>query len=324
MKKTYKRLLWIRSESRPFEERAPLTPKACQTLIKLGHKVVVEASKSRIFKDQDYKEVGCEIAAPNSWIMAPTDAFILGLEPLTDENFPLNHRHIYSSKAYFSGNDNAPLFKRFMLGGGKLYDLDKLVDKKGNKVASFDYWNGVMAAGLSLKYWAFKKLELNPKDLAPLLPECELKDFINKIGGYLDLVGSFPKILIQNHKNQRGKGAQYLLRKLGAQFKALDDQEINLAIEIDAPLHLHQYKLSEDLDFLDNEELSSYLPKISSESFSEELIPYIIDLLQAEIEDTAWERSLVSFYKELERLELYEASKPILAQTQDDFSINLH
>ncbi len=324
MKKTYKRLLWIRIESRPFEERAPLSPKACLTLIKLGHKVVVEASKSRIFKDSDYKEVGCEIAAPNSWIMAPTDAFILGLEPLTGENFPLNHRHIYSSKAYFSDSDSTPLFKRFMLGGGKLYDLDKLVDKKGSKVASFDYWDGVMAAGLSLKYWAFKKLSLDPKDLAPLLPENELKDYIDKIGGYLDLVGSFPEVLIQNHKNERGRGAQFILRKLGAQFSALEDGELDLTILIDKPLHLHQSKMSEDLDFLEAKELSSYLPKTSSESFSAELLPYIIDLLQAEIEDTAWERSLSAFYKEIERLELFPASSPIMAQNQDDSAINLH
>lgn len=324
MKKTYKRLLWIRSESRPFEERAPLEPKACLTLIKLGHKIVVEASKTRIFKDQNYKDVGCEIVAPNSWIMAPTDAFILGLEPLTNENFPLNHRHIYSSKAYYTGTDSSPLFKRFMIGGGKLYDLDKLVDKKGNKVASFDYWDGVVAAGLSLKYWSFKKLDLNPKDLAPLLPSNEALDFIDKIGGYLDLVGSFPKIFIQNHKSDRGRGIQFILRKLGAGFKPLEDQNQNLSISDEAPLHLHQYKLSEDLAFLETEYLSSYLPKNASESFSSELLPYIIDLLQAEIEDTAWERSLVSFYKEMERLELFESSIPVMAQNQEDSAINLH
>ncbi|MFT6071172.1 MAG: saccharopine dehydrogenase (NAD+, L-lysine-forming) [Bacteriovoracaceae bacterium] len=323
MKKTYKRLLWIRTESRSFEERAPLSPKACRTLIKLGHKVVVEASKSRIFKDSEYQEAGCELTPANSWIMAPTDAFILGLEPLTGENFPLNHRHIYSSQAYYSGSDSTPLFKRFMLGGGKLYDLDKLVDKKGSKVASFDYWDGVMAAGLSLKYWAFKKLNLNPKDLAPLLPENELKDFIDKIGGYLDLVGSFPKIFIQNHKNERGRGAQFLLRKLGAQFRPLEE-DLLLTITEDQPLHLHQSKLSADLDFLEAKSLSSYLPKTSSESFSTELLPFMIDLLQAEIEDTAWERSLSAFYKEIERLELFPATSPVMAQNQDDSAINLH
>jgi hypothetical protein len=324
MKKTYKRLLWIRTESRPFEERAPLSPKACRTLIKLGQRIVVESSKTRIFEDQKYKEAGCEMAAPNSWIMAPTDAFILGLEPLNTESFPLNHRHIYSSKAYYSGNDSTPLFKRFMIGGGKLYDLDMLVDKKGNKVASFDYWDGVMAAGLSLKYWSFKKLDLNPKDLAPLLPSSDILDFIDKIGGYLNLVGSFPKIFIQNHKSERGRGVQFILRKLGAGFQPLEEEEQKLSISTLEPLHLHQYKLSEDLAFLDTEYLSSYLPKDSSESFSSELLPYIIDLLQAEIEDTAWERGLTSFYKEMERLELFESTNPVMAQNQDDSTINLH
>jgi hypothetical protein len=324
MKKTYKRLLWIRTESRPFEERAPLTPKACRTLIQLGHKITVEASKTRIFKDQDYLKEGCEIVPPNSWIMAPTDTFILGIESLSGENFPLNHRHIYASKAYHVDDEGLELFKRFMLGGGKLYDLDKLVDKKGKKVASFDYWDGVMATGLSLKYWAFKKLDLNTKDLAPLLPENELKDFIEKIGGYLDLAGKPPQIFIQNHKSDRGKGAQYILRKLEMAFKAHEEDEVVLPIEVDQPLHLHQELLSKDLDFLEIEHLSSYLPTVASQGFSSELLPYIIDLLQAEIEDTAWERSLSSYYQEIERLEIIEVASPIMAQSQEDSAINLH
>jgi hypothetical protein len=97
-----------------------------------------------------------------------------------------------------------------------------------------------------------------------------------------------------------------------------------LTITEDQPLHLHQSKLSADLDFLEAKSLSSYLPKTSSESFSTELLPFMIDLLQAEIEDTAWERSLSAFYKEIERLELFPATSPVMAQNQDDSAINLH
>ena len=50
MRKKFKRTIWLRHESKPFEERTALTPTACKTLLTLGHQVIVEASPNRIFK----------------------------------------------------------------------------------------------------------------------------------------------------------------------------------------------------------------------------------------------------------------------------------
>lgn len=379
MKKTYKRLLWLRHETKAFEERTPVTPKACRTLIKLGHKVAVESSKSRIFTDEEYSKVGCEIVKTGSWITAPTDAFILGLKDLPNDTFPLNHRHIYFAHSFKGQAGARDLLKRFIIGGGKLYDIEYLVDKKKKRVAAFGHWAGFTGAGLALKLWAYKKLNLSITDLTPLMPYGSSEEFVEKVGGFLDLVGEKPKALILGHKGRSGLGAQALFRQLGIDFdgwgrketangpikgilkydilvntvlineatnpfitKACLEDNKNLSIISDIscdpngpynPLPLYNscttmdnpvHKVSDQVDLLAIDHLPSLLPRESSEDFSAQLLPFIIDVLQAEIEDTAWERSLIRFYEEVEEYEIFEPVSPIMAESAQEPSINLH
>lgn len=380
MKKTFKRLLWLRHETKPFEERTPLTPGACRTLIKLGHKVAVESSKNRIFEDREYKEAGCEIVRPGSWITAPTDAFILGLKELPEDTYPLNHRHIYFAHAFKGQNGARDLLKRFVIGGGKLYDLEYLTDKKGKRVAAFGHWAGFTGAGLALKMWAYKNLKLDINDIAPLMPYGNSEDFLEKVGGYLDLVGKKPRALILGHKGRSGRGAQAFCRQLGIDFEGWGREQTSSAIHlkeiqdfdvlintvlIDSatkpfltmedlekggtlsvisdvscdpngpynPLPLYKecttmenpvIKINDHVDLMAIDHLPSLLPKESSEDYSSQLLPYIIDLLQAEIEDTAWERSLSRFFEEVEDYEIFEPASPIMAETEEGPAINLH
>lgn len=44
--------------------------------------------------------IGCKIVDEASWPDAPLDAFIVGIKELSDEDSPLQHRHIYFGHAY--------------------------------------------------------------------------------------------------------------------------------------------------------------------------------------------------------------------------------
>lgn len=59
--------LWVRAEQRPNEERVGLTPEGAAALIAAGIRVTVEESSVRAILIDGYKDVGCEIAAENSW-----------------------------------------------------------------------------------------------------------------------------------------------------------------------------------------------------------------------------------------------------------------
>lgn len=44
--------------------------------------------------------VGCKVVDEGSWPDAPTDAYIVGIKELPNEDHPLKHRHIYFGHAY--------------------------------------------------------------------------------------------------------------------------------------------------------------------------------------------------------------------------------
>ncbi|MEM9551214.1 MAG: saccharopine dehydrogenase, partial [Pseudomonadota bacterium] len=49
------------------------------------------------------------------------------------------------------------LLRRFKAGGGRLYDLEYLVDENGRRVAAFGYWAGYAGAAVTLKCWAAQR-----------------------------------------------------------------------------------------------------------------------------------------------------------------------
>ncbi|MEE8410798.1 MAG: saccharopine dehydrogenase [Myxococcota bacterium] len=142
------KIVWLRAETKPLERRTPLTPEQAGKLVAAGHRVVVEESELRVFPDQSYIEVGCEATGEGSWREAPDDAFVLGLKELDDEDTPLRHAHIYFAHVYKGQRGSAATLRRFVSGGGRLYDLEYLVDERSRRVAAFGYWAGYVGAAL--------------------------------------------------------------------------------------------------------------------------------------------------------------------------------
>lgn len=146
--------LWVRAEQRPNEERVGLLPEGASALIKAGIKVTVEYSSVRAISIDGYRLAGCDIAPENSWPTAPHDAIIFGLKELPEDGTALTHRHIMFGHAYKGQPSGKILLKRFKIGGGRLYDLEYLLDETGRRVAAFGYWAGYAGAALALKCWA--------------------------------------------------------------------------------------------------------------------------------------------------------------------------
>ncbi|MEJ8562386.1 saccharopine dehydrogenase [Yoonia sp. GPGPB17] len=145
--------IWVRSESRPHEERVGLTPQGAAKLIAAGYQVTVEESTQRSLPIADYAAAGCAIAPEFSWVDAPDDAIIFGLKELPEDGTPLRHRHIMFGHAYKGQPAGQILLERFKAGGGKLYDLEYLTQEDGRRVAAFGYWAGYAGAAVSLMCW---------------------------------------------------------------------------------------------------------------------------------------------------------------------------
>src|SRR5215218_4838008 len=98
--------VWIRSESRGTERRAPVVPADVPLLLDAGFEVTVEESPQRIFAVDEYAAAGASVVGEGTWTDAPHDAYVLGIKELPDEPPSLRHRHIYFAHS-FKGQDEA-------------------------------------------------------------------------------------------------------------------------------------------------------------------------------------------------------------------------
>ncbi len=216
--------IWLRAETKPFEERTALTPANAKVLIDAGFTLTIESSNQNIFSDQAYVEIGCELVASGTWVDAPNTAIILGLKELPEADFPLVHRHIYFAHAYKEQQGWQALLARFTQGGGQLFDLEYLVDENNRRIAAFGYWAGYAGAALAALAW------LNQKN-GEAVPLKDIHSFENKtslldsIQEKLDACDKKPRILVIGAKGRSGCGAVALAKELKLSVVEWDIEE---------------------------------------------------------------------------------------------------
>jgi len=142
--------LWLRAETRPTEERAPIVPADAAELVRQGVRVSVEDAHTRAFATADYAAAGCEVVPAHSWPAAPDDAVVLGIKELPDEPRALRHTHVYFAHAFKGQEGAAEVLDRFAQGGGELLDVEYLT-LDGRRVVAFGYWAGYVGAGLGAR-----------------------------------------------------------------------------------------------------------------------------------------------------------------------------
>ncbi len=209
--------VWIRSESRGTERRAPLAPVDVARLLDAGFKVTVEESPQRVFAIEEYAEAGASIAGEGSWTDAPEDAYILGIKELPEEPESLHHRHIYFAHAFKGQEDARFTLERFRRGGGRLLDIEYLTGEDGKRVVAFGYWAGYVGAALGV-------LHLAGSLTAPLAPmtKPELDAELERAGkaGVDQLLA-----LVTGGRGRSGRGAQAALVTAGIPAAVWDRQE---------------------------------------------------------------------------------------------------
>lgn len=209
--------VWIRSESRGTERRAPVVPIDVALLLDAGFQVTVEESVERIFAVEEYAAVGASVAGEGTWTDAPNDTYVLGIKELPEEPESLHHRHIYFAHAFKGQEDARRTLERFRRGGGRLLDIEYLIGEDGKRVVAFGYWAGYVGAALGVLHLA----DMLAAPLAPMTKhelDAELERAGKAGGGRL-------LALVTGSRGRSGRGAQQALMTAGVPATVWDRHE---------------------------------------------------------------------------------------------------
>ena len=212
--------LWLRAESKPFERRVALTPAAAGELVAAGFAVSVEECGNRVFDTRQYREAGCRIVPYASWPDAPPDCYVLGLKELPEPLPALRHRHIYFAHAYKQQSGWRQLLNKFADGGGRLLDLEYLLDDNGRRIAAFGYWAGFAGAALGV----MARLA-QPGMVGPVGSYANKYLLLAELSDLPERSGRRPRAIIIGAKGRCGSGAAELCRVLDIETTLWDLEE---------------------------------------------------------------------------------------------------
>lgn len=215
--------LWLRAESKPGEERAPVTPAGVRRLLDAGVQVSVEHSAGRVFADAEYESSGATLVETGTWPRAPRDAVILGIKELPTDTAPLVHRHVYFAHAFKEQKGWQELLRRFQQGGGTLFDLEYLKRDDGRRVAAFGYWAGYVGAAVGVL--AVAHLRAGTAGLLPAVRPWPSQAALVEACRAALAGRPAPRSIVLGAKGRSGSGAAALLAAVGAEVTAWDLEE---------------------------------------------------------------------------------------------------
>jgi len=217
-------LLWLRTESKAFEQRTLLTPAVALQLIQSGFDVVVERSEQRAFADDEYEAIGCTLSEPWSWCTAPQHAIIMGLKELAVSDGPFSRRHVHFAHVYKQQRGWQDMLSQFKAGGGALYDLEYLTHEDGRRVAAFGYWAGFVGAAVSLLAFCAKQ---QGSVLGALSSWPDKQSLVSDVQMRLARLpaSTEPKALVIGALGRCGTGATELFESCNIPYSAWDQKE---------------------------------------------------------------------------------------------------
>ncbi|MEM9104137.1 MAG: saccharopine dehydrogenase [Pseudomonadota bacterium] len=219
-----KMFLHLRDEARQSERRTPIVPSDVHPLIEAGWTIRVEASSKRVFSDSSYRDAGCEIVEPGSWMQPHPEAVILGLKELPKTPPALTNRMIHFAHIFKNQFGWGEEIERYRSGGGSLYDIEFLVDENGRRSAAFGYWAGWMGAALAL--WRHLA-----RDQGQAGPGADLSSFdgrepiATQIGQLAETATTLPRCIVIGARGRSGTGAVAALEIAGCEVTQWDIEE---------------------------------------------------------------------------------------------------
>lgn len=132
----------IREEKIPKDVRVALTPRQCaEVQEKYGVKIVVEASPSRCYNDDEYKNEGIEIVTGLS-----TCDIILGIKEVPVDKLIAGKTYLFFSHTKKKQPYNQKLMHALIQKKVRMVDYEALTHEDGQRILGFGFFAGVVGA----------------------------------------------------------------------------------------------------------------------------------------------------------------------------------
>ncbi|HMB65022.1 MAG TPA: NAD(P)-dependent oxidoreductase [Eudoraea sp.] len=227
----------IRERKTPPDRRVVLSPKACQKVLETypAAEIVAEPSPIRVFKDEEYREAGIEVASK----MEECDV-LFGVKEVPIDALIPDKKYFFFSHTIKKQPYNRKLLQAILKNNIELYDHEVITDRKGIRLVAFGRYAGIVGAYNGFRAYGLKS------DLYQLPKASELADQQALIGQLSALQLPNIKVLLTG-KGRVGNGAREMLEGMGLTEVGVDaylnetfDEAVYCQIDVD------EYNLRKD------------------------------------------------------------------------------
>lgn len=194
----------IKERKNPPDRRVVLSPQACKKTVAdfSNAEVVIESSNVRVFKDEEYSNLGFQVLTD----ISEADVF-LGVKEVPIEALVPNKKYFFFSHTLKKQPYNRDLLKAILEKNIEFYDHETIVNSDNFRLIGFGYYAGVVGAYNGLRAYGLKFGTFN-------LPKAgDFKDR-NELEKYLDTI-KLPNIkIVLTGKGRVGNGAKEILDHL--------------------------------------------------------------------------------------------------------------
>ncbi len=195
----------IKERKTPPDRRVVLSPQACQKVLFRYPKAVilVETSSIRVFKDEEYLEVGLTVTSD----LSQCDV-LLGVKEVPIESLIPNKKYFFFSHTIKKQPYNRELLRAILENNIELYDHEVLTGSKGQRLVAFGRYAGIVGAYNGLRAYGLKF------DLYQL-PKAETLADQQALIAELQKIKLPPIKILLTGKGRVGHGAKEMLDGMG-------------------------------------------------------------------------------------------------------------
>jgi len=229
MAEAKKPTLWLRHETKAYEERVTVTPESAKQLMD-KFDVHVERSPTRIIKDQEYEKAGCTMEDTGSWAALEKDdnLLIVGLKELAQDTFPIVNKHTYFAHVFKGQEGWQDVLERYSKGGGVIYDYEFLNNPEGKNVgAGMSPFAGFVGCAVAVRNWCHQ--QLNPGVPLAAVKVSTKQELVDELRWLVDEVkaqgGHAPVVMVMGALGRCGSGAVDCAVRAGLEVLKWDKDE---------------------------------------------------------------------------------------------------